>query len=1290
MESLDGVISEVLHTSTFSGKFSYGETYTRSFTYIVSPTIPAGRYNITLHVDYRGDIFEFDKKGNNIIAKLITIYQALPDLAVAEVAGTVNSSQAGNELQVTWKVTNMGPGRTIENSWRDVISVKPENGNLFRELVYDWTVKLNTSLNVNDTYGLVHTIRLPLPVYGNILITVNTDKYERTADKGRANNIRQTAAINIPLRAHDLEFEQLEWVGSREIYSGSIIMVKWKVRNIGVHIPKGSFWEEQILLSPSSSSFLPTFASVEVKHAGPLNNGDTYESNSTFNIPESVVGDLYLHILLDPKHRIFEGPNVSNNNKYVELIIQNPPSPDFTVTNIDATLSPTASISQKVLSLSWTVENIGNSMKIRKKWTDSVYLGPIEGLNTVPGIDKLYKLESFEVNTALSTQQFYRMMKNILLPQNLIGKYFVYVGTDSKNSVVELNAEDNNIAYSEFDIEITPPPSSELSVTINAIGLSSSIAATSGKKTWISFEVTNSGEIQTRVSSWNDVIYLMNIANAGKETVIENGIKIATVGHVGILNPLEKYVMNVSVTIPHDFSGDAYFYVLTDVTSEEDKSSANGGYAASAKFEAVQGHLPNLLPIVYSVITQQRGGEPYIFQYNVTNNGEEIASGQRYDAVYLSDDIVLDPFDRKLDTKLFITQLDINDTTDCSIPVFLPFDLQSKNYFLILVLDLRNEIYESDDNDNTAKLAFTIIEKVSTDIVVLDVEAPSKVSFGNYIEIGWKIRNNGSQKATGYKCDTAYISNDSEWDITDEQIGKTVCGYITINPYQSSADDMPAKVTSGVPLVADDSYTAIVKSRSNILDNYLENNIGIADTPTSISIETISLDSSVSFSFKPDEEKAFRIPNVPAEEALIVSVKGTDQNNFNEVRVRFEKPATKFNFDTTTSDPFLTNQIVVVPNTKYGDYYIHIEFSGSLSRNPSPSRLTAEVRLAKFEILRTSPAKASPLGNVTVKFEGTLFPEDVTATLSNTNQDILALDLFRFSSTLVYATFDMTVATVGKTFTASLSSKYLNLTVSQVDVLEMIEGIPGRAKASLSLPAALRPGERGFVYVDIQNEGDTDITAPIVTVSTNAIGHLKFITTLKATDYLQRYVMIASPLDGPGGILPPKQYSRLIFDAKQIDPDVIGRVKVSVSIIEPDKTKEHDYIKMKDSLKFSHYDSEAWDKVWTNFIGYAGSTWFSLSRKVSEISTQMSVVGRRVHELSEFVIFLLDMSDGPKGDNFISMISDLRLDSTDVPHVGLELKRYVSPKVGLRSMNGFFGKGWITPLWYEYSFPSDK
>ena len=71
-----------------------------------------------------------------------------------------------------------------------------------------------------------------------------------------------------------------------------------------------------------------------------------------------------------------------------------------------------------------------------------------------------------------------------------------------------------------------------------------------------------------------------------------------------------------------------------------------------------------------------------------------------------------------------------------------------------------------------------------------------------------------------------------------------------------------------------------------------------------------------------------------------------------------------------------------------------------------------------------------------------------------------------------------------------------------------------------------------------------------------------------------------------------------------------------VSIIESDKTKEHDYIKMKDNLKFSHYDSEAWDKVWTNFIGYAGSTWFCLSRKVSKISTQMSVVGRRVHELS--------------------------------------------------------------------------
>ena len=1271
-------MTEVLHTATFSGTLLYEESYTRSFTYIVSPSLPAGQYNLTLHVDYRGEIFEFNKKENNVKSKVISVYQALPDLAVEDLSTIVSSSESGNTINVTWIVRNNGPGRTVETAWRDAVYIRPESGNV---LVYDWNVALDRSLQVNDTYELTYSVRLPLTVYGNVLVSVNVDKSGRTADRSRSNNIRQASVVNIPLRSHDFELLKIERLGNGEIYSGSTITIKWEVLNSGVNITQDSVWEEQIILSPSSSSLVPVLASVEARRGGPLDNGLIYINNSSFKIPDSVVGDAFLHVLIDPNNKVFEGPNIINNEKSIALSIQNPPSPDFLVTRINASLSSATSISRKVLVISWTVVNIGNSMKFKRQWMDAVYLGTSVEMVPTEANKQLYLLDSFVVDAALETQQSYKMVKSILLPQNLIGKYFVYVFTDSRNSISEVNAEENNFDYLRSVIEIKPPPTSELSVTVESVGTDSSKSLRSGMETRIQFVIRNTGEIATSRTSWNDVIYLMNIGNADKRTVLQNGKKVATLGHVGILSPSEMYTVNVSIIIPFDFFGEAYFYVFADLERESDEASSVGTFATSPKFRVVKGNFPNLYPSMDTMISEHHGGEPYVLAYNVTNKGEYTAAGKRYDAVYLSDDIILDPFDRRLQTNIILTSLEVNKTITSSLSVFLPFDLESKTYFLILVVDIRNEIYESNENDNTAKLALTILERVSTDIAVTAVEAPKSVSFGNDMEVNWKIRNNGKQRAKGYKCDTAYISDDNEWDITDEQIGNTVCGYITINPYSSSADDKSSSMLFAVPLLAEGSYSAIVKTRSNILDNYLENNIGIANSTTTISIEHIVVDSTLSLTFNPEDEKAFRIPDVPADETLIVSVTGSNQDNFNEVRMRFNKPATKYDFDMATSDPFLSNQIIVLPNTRYGDYYMLIDYSGSVSSNPSASQLTVEVRLAKFEILKTNPAKASPLGNVTVTFEGTLLPEDVTAKLSHVNRDIYAIEVFRFSSTLVYATFDMKESAPGETYSASLFSEYLNLTTSMPDVLSVVEGIPGRAKASLSLPAALRPGERGFVYVDIQNEGDTDILAPIVAVTTNAIGHLKFITNLKTTDYLQRYVMVASPSQGPGGILPPKGYSRLIFDAKQIDPDVIGRVQVSVTVIEPDKTKEHDYIKQKTKLKFSHYENDAWDKIWDNFIGYAGTTWWSLNMKVSEISNQMSVAGRRVHELSDFVIYLLDMSDSPKGDNFVTKTTDIFLESNDSPHVGLEIKRQVSPKIGLRYSKGSFGKGWISSFW---------
>ena len=1287
--SSDGGVTRELYTATFAGKLLHKHNYTRTFIYRVSPELSTGQYNITVYVDYRHEVFEFNKTDNNIKTNVLTITQALPDLTVYTLTTHLTSSEAGNDLNVSWVVRNIGNGKTLTSLWTDSILLRFSLSSIFTP--YVWQFQHTSPLAANDTYAVSKSIRLPMRLHGNVYASLYVDSDRNTYDPNTVNNKKETGLINIPLKAPDLEIIQMQLTSVDPIYSGDSLILSWNASNIGVSIPTNAFWEDQIVLSPSYKSILPILGSVELRNQGPLKKGAKYQRKSAIQIPSSATGEMFLYITINSRHEVYEGQNLENNAKYLSLFIQNPPSPDLTVRDVTTSVVSTNHGSQRLLVVSWTVLNIGNSMRNDKNWFDAVYLSNNNATLLEKDETYLLFLRSFPVYASLKTHQTYNMKKYILLPSGVVGKYFVSVATDSYGSIVELNGEDNNMARSKLEIEIDSPPVPKLSVNFISITSKSnySLETCQGKNIWIHFEVSNTGDKTRSKTSWTDVVYLLNIENADIQTVVQNGIKVATVPHIGILHPSESYTLNKSVCIPHDFSGNAYFYLLADVEnngnrrtsafSSSDLTSINHGMANSPKVDIFTGRLPNIFPSIASNVAEQRGGEPYVLQYNMTNNGEEITNGLRYDAVYLSDDIILDPFDRLLKTQSSLVSLDVNQTVNASVDIFLPLDLVCRNYFLILVVDTLNSIYELDEADNTAYQALTVKESMRSDIAVVDVEAPANASFGNKMQVSWKLINNGSEHTSGYICDTAYVSADDKWDINDEQIGKTTCSFITIGP--NAADNIPSSIKSEVPLVADGQYTTVVKTRSNILDYKMENNVGSANHTTNISIAKIFVDNSVTFNYSFYKRKAFLIPNVPRDETLIVAVTRKNDQIPVKIRLRFGKPATDYAFDVTSKETFLPNQTVVQPNTKEGDYYILIVSSGQISNSLSATEMKVEVKIAKFEILRTVPAKASVTGNVTLMFEGTLFPEDVKAELLNNNRSLNALQVFHFSSTLVYATFDMTKAVTNEILSASLSSKSLNLTTTLHYVLEIIDGISGKIKASVSLPSSLRPGEKELIAVDVENVGDADILAPVIAVTTNKVGHIKLLTKLKSTDYKQRYVIVASPAQGPGGILQPKGYSRLFFNVKQINPEIIGKVQISVALIEPDDGRPHEYMGMKDILKFSYYDDYAWNRVWRNFIEYAGTTWSTLTKKVSDISNQLSVAGRRIYELSDFVFFLLDMSDSPNKDNVIIKNTDIRLKNTKFSQVGLEMQRFISPKLGLRNTNSFFGKGWINPLW---------
>ena len=132
----------------------------------------------------------------------------------------------------------------------------------------------------------------------------------------------------------------------------------------------------------------------------------------------------------------------------------------------------------------------------------------------------------------------------------------------------------------------------------------------------------------------------------------------------------------------------------------------------------------------------------------------------------------------------------------------------------------------------------------------------------------------------------AYLSDDNEWSIEDLELGQT-CGRVTLNAYQNNpSNDLQQSLMAGVPPLPARDFTGIVRSRSNIRDFNLENNIGVATSPSKSELPIITLESPTTVTMAVGGTLYFRLPAVEASETLVVSVTSDTDADFNEVYVR--------------------------------------------------------------------------------------------------------------------------------------------------------------------------------------------------------------------------------------------------------------------------------------------------------------------------------------------------------------------------------------------------------------------
>ncbi len=334
---------------------------------------------------------------------------------------------------------------------------------------------------------------------------------------------------------------------------------------------------------------------------------------------------------------------------------------------------------------------------------------------------------------------------------------------------------------------------------VSAISTSTPMSTQSMTVTWT---VTNDGLGNTPPgSTWYDYIWLTPVDGIGDGFWYNvSEVKLATVPSLNVLNSGESYTNSVEVTIPEDYVGSYYLFVLADQPNVRDINydPTGNNYAPNPYTPDASGYpYPYLSGTVfnfssngvvevnesdnffYKVITILPPPSPDLVVSSVThggtaisgmetnltwtveNRGQAAAMNSWIDVIYLSSDTILDTEnDIRLGRFVHDGTLAINESYQRTAQFTIPVEC-SGSYYFIVVTDNNNTVYEGlqEHNNKGISSPMEITLTWFTDLQVTSVTMPNEVDANGTYTCHYMVTNMGASPTYVNRWeDAVYIS----------------------------------------------------------------------------------------------------------------------------------------------------------------------------------------------------------------------------------------------------------------------------------------------------------------------------------------------------------------------------------------------------------------------------------------------------------------------------------------------------------------------------------------------------
>jgi WD40 repeat protein/subtilase family serine protease len=391
-------------------------------------------------------------------------------------------------------------------------------------------------------------------------------------------------------------------------------------------------------------------------------------------------------------------------------------------------------------------------------WLDRVYFSRDD---RVDGSDRLIGEYPFagtlEPGQSVSRTQVVSIPRSWISPE---GTYYIIVVTDATNQHNEGDREDNNTLARALQARLIPLP--DLIVP----SIQAPAAAFFGQTIEVRWQVRNQGEGAT-TGTWYDRVLLAR--DAGGQSVVAQISR----PNESALGAGEGYNSVANLAIPRGLVG--RYYLIVEADSErnllEENESNNRSQAIAINIAVPP--LPDLVAPQVVAPAQSYAGQSVRVRWRVENRGtRDIPAGERgfYDALYLSTDTTLDSRDRFVGNRYFGENLLPGEGyTVVDFPMTIPRDLPAGDYYLLVLTDSTNRVYEFEGEQNNVGVSATPIQVMAVppntiDLQVEAIEASSSGQAGETISVRWRIVNDGADAAPASWTDAVYLSSSPTFD----------------------------------------------------------------------------------------------------------------------------------------------------------------------------------------------------------------------------------------------------------------------------------------------------------------------------------------------------------------------------------------------------------------------------------------------------------------------------------------------------------------------------------------------